>query len=74
MGLALQGEWREGYMDGMGVRVFKSGQLSSGRWEMDKLVERMPLAAVALAVEGADRAATAARHVKVSPQLYCVPV
>lgn len=68
-----QGEWRGGAMDGVGVRVYKSGKLSSGRWAGGALAEVLPLEAAAPAVSCADRAAAAARRAKV-PQLPAAPL
>lgn len=64
-GSRAQGEWRDGAMEGLGVRVYKSGRLAAGRWARGALAEELAPAACAAAVQAADRAAQAARRVKV---------
>ncbi len=60
-----QGEWRAGVMEGVGVRVFKSGKLTAGRWYSGAVAEVLELSQCAAAVQAADRAAQTARQVKV---------
>lgn len=60
-----QGEWRAGVMEGVGVRVFKSGKLTAGRWRGGAVAEVLELSQCAAAVQAADRAAQTARQVKV---------
>lgn len=70
-GINLQGEWRDGVMEGLGVRVFKSGRLTAGRWAGGGLAEELAPQACAAAVQAADRAAQAARQVKVKRRRLC---
>ena len=47
------------------MRVYKSGRLAAGRWARGALAEELAPQACAAAVQAADRAAQAARRVKV---------
>lgn len=58
-----EGEWRAGTMAGVGIRTFASGKVQSGLWENGKLVQSIDEVQCALAVEGANEAATVARNV-----------
>ena len=58
-----EGDWQAGTMAGVGVRTFASGKVQSGLWENGKFVQPIEEVQCALAVEGANEAATVARHV-----------
>ena len=60
-------------MDGLGVRVFKSGKLTVGRWQTGALLQPLDLQEVSTAVQAADRAAQAACEVKVCQSLILIP-
>eukprot|EP00887_Chlorella_sp_A99_P001349 scaffold14.g1349.t1 len=64
-GGVYEGEWRAGAMAGVGVRTLSSGRVQAGVWERGKLAAEMEEWQCALAVEGANEAAAAARRVRV---------
>lgn len=60
-----EGEWRSGSMAGIGVRTYSSGKVRSGVWEGGKLAQSMEEWQCALAVEGANEAASVAKRIVV---------
>jgi predicted permease len=64
-GGVYEGEWREGVQDGLGVRTYASGRVQAGNWRAGKLAAPAEDRLCAMAVEGANEAATIARKVRV---------
>ena len=58
-----EGEWRNGKMEGVGVRTYASGKVSSGLWEGGKLVKSIDESQCALVVANANEAALCAKNV-----------
>ncbi|EIE18826.1 hypothetical protein COCSUDRAFT_59757 [Coccomyxa subellipsoidea C-169] len=60
-----EGEWVAGEREGMGARLMRNGSIKAGRWGTAKLEKQMDPLDCAYAVNAAQRAAQAARRVKV---------
>ena len=58
-----EGEWRSGKMEGIGVRTYSSGKVSSGLWKDGKLIKAFDESQCALVVANASEAALVARRV-----------
>ena len=56
----MQGQWLNGVMDGLGVRVRSNGRVQSGLWRDGRLVHEVPLSRCSATVHAASDAAKAA--------------